>query len=555
MNYFNKYENQNIDSNKYVNTPFSNSVLSGVIGVNVQTTYSHWATTATLELNFNAASNSWAMNQAKGILGENLMHDLLGETGGWVRITPAGTQQGIDGLFIKFGNGGKIIDVLVGEAKYGSSQLGQTVYSGKQMSHEWISSRLKPSSNQYSNISNKINAGKFTIANNLPVGNEKIISIPMENFGQARVWINGDEIKILIEGDSVSLNDLSKHCAAISQRLLGASDQGIYRSRLFRISYRGDIHKFEICRLDKDGAIFGKPQVIQDKFDNLPKEYQIALRKQLFYFFRREGLNDIEAKVWADKCCNEPEYLNNFDKQKKWSIKYGINSNLFTGGILAGIGGFFLDSIMQLIISGDIDMNHSIKIGALSFCSFVGGNIASVHLHWVFTKSKWGQNYATKFPWQEADSLSICTTVSKIGGSIISAAIFAYGGYILGLYDLKDANRLVIISSIGLTGAGLISTVSVSLVANLCTASTGTAISSLSGVAATNAITAWFGGGAISAGGGGMAAGTLVLSGGTFAIVVVITAGMKVIFQIEDAKTQYNLLIGKLTIVRENLYQ
>lgn len=42
-------------------------------------------------------------------------------------------------------------------------------------------------------------------------------------------------------------------------------------------------------------------------------------------------------------------------------------------------------------------------------------------------------------------------------------------------------------------------------------ASTGTAISSLSGVAAQNAILAWFGGGAVAAGGGGVAAGGVVL--------------------------------------------
>ncbi len=45
------------------------------------------------------------------------------------------------------------------------------------------------------------------------------------------------------------------------------------------------------------------------------------------------------------------------------------------------------------------------------------------------------------------------------------------------------------------------------------TASTGTAISALSGAAAHNATLAWFGGGAISAGGAGMEAGTLVLGG------------------------------------------
>ncbi|RXG29879.1 hypothetical protein [Leeuwenhoekiella marinoflava] len=43
-------------------------------------------------------------------------------------------------------------------------------------------------------------------------------------------------------------------------------------------------------------------------------------------------------------------------------------------------------------------------------------------------------------------------------------------------------------------------------------ASTGTAISALSGAAASNAILAWLGGGAIVAGGGGMAAGTTLLA-------------------------------------------
>ena len=44
-------------------------------------------------------------------------------------------------------------------------------------------------------------------------------------------------------------------------------------------------------------------------------------------------------------------------------------------------------------------------------------------------------------------------------------------------------------------------------------ASTGTAISALSGAAATNATLAWLGGGAIAAGGGGIVAGTAVLGG------------------------------------------
>jgi hypothetical protein len=60
-------------------------------------------------------------------------------------------------------------------------------------------------------------------------------------------------------------------------------------------------------------------------------------------------------------------------------------------------------------------------------------------------------------------------------------------------------------------------------------ASTGTAISSLSGAAATKAILAFLGGGSIASGGGGIAAGTIVLGGitaGAFAGVGALTGGI-----------------------------
>lgn len=68
-------------------------------------------------------------------------------------------------------------------------------------------------------------------------------------------------------------------------------------------------------------------------------------------------------------------------------------------------------------------------------------------------------------------------------------------------------------------------------VSALATASTGTAISSLSGAAANSAILAWLGGGSLAAGGGGMAAGSVVLAGitaGATAGVTVLAAGILV---------------------------
>lgn len=81
-------------------------------------------------------------------------------------------------------------------------------------------------------------------------------------------------------------------------------------------------------------------------------------------------------------------------------------------------------------------------------------------------------------------------------------------------------------------------------VAALAMASTGTAISSLSGVAATNATLAWLGGGSLAAGGGGMAAGAAALK--------VITASATATTSILAAGILISLHYGrKLTAAKE----
>lgn len=64
----------------------------------------------------------------------------------------------------------------------------------------------------------------------------------------------------------------------------------------------------------------------------------------------------------------------------------------------------------------------------------------------------------------------------------------------------------------GLGVAAFAPTAAMGLATTFGVASTGTAISALSGAAATNAALAWIGGGALAAGGGGMAAGNALLA-------------------------------------------
>lgn len=83
-----------------------------------------------------------------------------------------------------------------------------------------------------------------------------------------------------------------------------------------------------------------------------------------------------------------------------------------------------------------------------------------------------------------------------------------------------------------LSGAGIYSSVMTFGVAG-----TGTAIGTLSGVAATNATLAWLGGGTLAAGGGGMALGTTVL-GGLVAGPAILVSGLFADNQAEKALTE-----------------
>ncbi|UTC81667.1 hypothetical protein [Treponema denticola] len=94
------------------------------------------------------------------------------------------------------------------------------------------------------------------------------------------------------------------------------------------------------------------------------------------------------------------------------------------------------------------------------------------------------------------------------------------------------------------------------IVGSFGTASTGTAISTLSGAAASNAILAWLGGGSIAAGGGGIAAGTMVL-GGLVAIPAIAITGLFQHLQankkIEQLKEEELKIIKSIGQIKKNL--
>jgi hypothetical protein len=96
-------------------------------------------------------------------------------------------------------------------------------------------------------------------------------------------------------------------------------------------------------------------------------------------------------------------------------------------------------------------------------------------------------------------------------------------------------------AGVGAIAGGTLAIGSWALVGALGTASTGTAITTLYGIAATNATLAWFGGGALAAGGAGMAGGIAVL-GGIVAIPMVYVAAKGTHKKAKDFEDEKNKL-------------
>ncbi len=112
----------------------------------------------------------------------------------------------------------------------------------------------------------------------------------------------------------------------------------------------------------------------------------------------------------------------------------------------------------------------------------------------------------------------------------------------------KEAYDLVNGGLSGLGAAALVGIGAYKGVTAFAMASTGTAISTLSGAASMNATLAWFGGGTLAAGGLGMAGGTLIL-GGLVSGPMLLAAG-----GIMEAKANKNLDTAKINLAQAKQY-
>jgi hypothetical protein len=454
-------------------------------------------------------------------------------------------RAGIDGLFVRVDDKGHPTGLMVGESKFGGSQLGQTT-TGKQMSDEWTKVRLRAASTHYERMAKLAEGERLSRSLTPPKASAKITKLPLSNKQSVRIWYDkAAGSYVYYSEDAVDARIIVRQLNSMSQYFRGAAEGKIDVSKiLWSVKVQNGSLLVTTEHVDAQGSLMkGTLQQVEPlsgRYEQLSPEGRKMLDKALTgnlkQYFETNGFSPEAAEKMARKELETAktrkngvaELVEKYDiAQDRWNWRASGKVALASGGIGAGIAVLFdLGSAAFNWSRGggfDLDVGMTLKNAGLAFLSASGGTMTGLAAsHWVEKRLiSSSQSLLIKML---PENLKTSGTLSSLLGSAIgglaASAIFAYGSALLNGGDLSAGNRMMVTGA-ATTAVGALAGYAIMQTAMLVgTASTGTAISTLSGAVATKAALAWLGGGAVSAGGGGMAVGGAVLSGGTLLVVI-----------------------------------
>ena len=466
----------------------------------------------------------------RGGVGENHMHTYISQilkSQEKIRHVPVNLgRQGIDGIYVMYGSDGFPRDLIVSEAKYGTSQLGMTK-DGIQLGRQWSSRRLIQISDQYDGIVKSITEGAMKIGRMPDTGNIHRLQVQLRDGKAAVFWRRGASGDWTFAGTEKLLDEAKLQYQRMAGLFRNAAANKIdYQRILYKVRIDGNvltvsakdanqielvgqnklplIHKAAIT-LGPSNEFRIKKLVAEELYNSLAKNSQLS------------NVSKAEIELLSSEILRQ---ANNLDQvltmQREAFLRQTIRGGMLVGGLQAAFD-LAISSIIQLGNDYKIDTDYLSKSTSLAFASGLAGYTAGQQATVLIYKSRIFDSLikpgSTIFG-QSSKGLIARTFGGTFGGSL-AVAIYSYGGFLFGYSDINLAHRSAIIG-LGSMGAGALGSAGIfSAAVAFGTASTGTAISSLGGAAATNAALAYLGGGAISAGGFGVAGGLAFMSGGT----------------------------------------
>ena len=464
-------------------------------------------------------------NALKGSMGESFASKVYTQrvlkSGDWKTLTPRSGPQGLDHLFIQTNKDGLPTDLLVGESKYNTSRLGKTL-SGIQMGNGWTAPRLAKLGIHY-NSAATANIWQFGAP---PLKTAQEINVFLTNGKSVSFWkpVSGKEW--VFSGTRQELQEAQRLAKAYGQYMSAAgSDKITYKKRIYHITPEGNnirVAVYDAADVPLTGKLKSLPQMdsfcIKDAFSDTAK-LPATTRDDIAKILKGKlPISDAEALKFA-------EDIRLSASARNLTRAYSFGKALAKSSSIAALIGMGVDMGFQLFSSGDINVSQACTAAGIVAMSTGAGGLAL-----VLPKNV---------------GLPVQSLSKGLGSS--GAAIRVLGGgaavaTALALIDVKHLaegnltaqqfSESVALAFSGPAASGL----AFAMVATWGTASTGAAISSLSGIAAYNATMASLGGGTLAAGGGGVLAGGMVLGGVAIVATAAVYVGYSIYQTVQDSE-------------------
>ena len=337
-------------------------------------------------------------------------------------------------------------------------------------------------------------------------------------------------------------------------RYVGGAGEGTvsYRARLFRYDGAQLRHRLQIQELDPTtGEVVATRTVFDGRFDELEEVYRRLIRDAYRTYFREafeaagRVLPEDVLDQHVDRACREPGYAQTFTPKASWDWGIGVSlANLERAVFAAGFS-MGTTAALDLVVTGSVSVERTLKVGALRGTStFVGlavGNQVTAALHTPMM-----EGLINCLPMASMSRSMTAAAVGEMAGGLGLALVWAYGGLLLGLNDLKRANREAVAQSAGAIGATSAVQGALGIAGKWGLASTGTEIATLTGGAKFNASVAWIG--KVVLGKQSMAAGGLVLGAAAGVATFGLIVGVKGIQHLLDERDRWRWVNGHVLL-------
>ncbi|GEM_PF-2492765 len=413
--------------------------------------------------------------------------------------------RGPDLVLVELSPDGTASRAVVVEVKWGSSQLSQTSV-GRQLSAAWTARAVRRQAALVRLARTAFARGQ--VARRAPRAGTPRLSLELPIEGKrVLIWQDAEGNWYYVGG--VSAERLQSALEKLEQSLWRNSEFLAAEQRyLIRIATDGEtLHVLVDRVVDSEARQVQNVQELVIPLSQGRSRIIETLARHLQEL--QPGLSKAEARARAEELVSRealPELLE--EARGPWWLNRRV---VLPALVLVGID--VIVAILESWYRGE-DLSMTAARVSVHAASASSGVATAIGVTNFLTSTELGQAIVGWLTASLGYGWSVYVNAFAGGAAaFVATAVYAYLGAMLGLHSWPEAHVTFAAGALG----GAASVAAVAAVYNLAllvgTASTGTAIASLSGAAASNAALAWLGFGALSAGGWGIFGGWLVLTG------------------------------------------